>query len=248
MLCTALCAPLPCGEGRTVGTPRRGGRRRGHRRGRRWWWQDSQRGQRGRGHRITQVPVDEARQDRTCVSLSGLWDESCWVEAVCEHSSTAHLSPSVCSTPWHTPALRCSTTPWTLTVDRKQETGNRTEQNSHMSTIDSRNSSQSTCSSASVMHSFHSCCCCATHIHHRQNVFPATPITTSAVWTLLRAVTSTEHGEDLPPQACRARGSTVWTEHSGEDGGARAGGAVLWRCPHTHTAVDRAGSNSMMDK
>ena len=110
-----------------------------------------------------------------------------------------------------------------------------------MSTIDSRNSSQSTRSSASVMHSFHSCCCCATHSHHSRNVFPATPITPSAVWTLLRAVTCTEHGEDLPPQACRARGSTVWTEHSGEDGGARAGCAVLWRCPHTHTAVDSAG-------
>lgn len=196
MLCTALCAPLPCGEGRTVGTPRRGGRRRGHRRGRRgrrWRWQDSQGGQRGRGHRIAQVPVDEERQDRTCVSLSGVWDDSCWVEAVCEHSSTVRLSPSVCSTPWHTPALRCSTTPWTLTVDRRQ---NRTEQNSHMSTIDSRNSSQSTRSSASVMHSFHSCCCCATHSHHSRNVSTATPITTFAVWTLLRAVTSTEHGED----------------------------------------------------
>ena len=248
MLCTALCAPLPCGEGRTVGTPRRGGRRRGHRRGRRGRrgrWQDSQRGQRGRGHRIAQEPVDDERQDRTCVSLSGLCDESCWMEAVCEHSSTAHLSPSVCSTPWHTPALRCSTTPWTLTVDRKQET----EQNRHMSTIDSRNSSQSTHSSASMMHSFHSCCCCATHSNHSRNVFPATPITTFAVWTLLRAVTSTEHGEDLPPQACRARGSTVWTEHGGEDSGAGAGCAVLWRCPHTHTLLwTERGSNSMMDK
>ena len=108
-----------------------------------------------------------------------------------------------------------------------QETGNRkqnrTEQNSHMSNIDSRNSSQNTRSSASVMRSFHSCCCCATHSHHSRDVFPATPITTSAVWTLLRAVTSTEHGEDLPAQACRARGSTVWTEHGGEDGGAGAG-------------------------
>ena len=101
--------------------------------------------------------------------------------------------------------------------------GQETEQSSHMSTIDSRNTSQSTRSSASVMRSFHSCCCCATHSHHSRDVFPATPITTSAVWTLLRAVTSTEHGEDLPPQACRARGSTVWTEHGGEDSGAGAG-------------------------
>ena len=106
---------------------------------------------------------------------------------------------------------------------RSRWTGNRTEQNSHMNTIDSRNSSQSTHSSASMMHSFHSCCCCATHSNHSRNVFPATPITPFAVWTLLRAATFTEHGEDLPPQACRARRSTVWTEHSGEDGGAGAG-------------------------